>query len=149
MVNANPAKQLQNVLPKCNPFASYIIYDVYGIVGLRRASTVFPTHLNISTRRWYHRCLCCFPKAHVVHFESRLGGFIHLAGGFILRQLAPFMALMPPPMPPQNPFLPSSFNRLAILAQNPHLPLLKLLPILPADQCALAPFVNSGGGLSH
>jgi hypothetical protein len=27
MVNADPAKELQNVLPKCNPFAIHLLYD--------------------------------------------------------------------------------------------------------------------------
>jgi hypothetical protein len=36
MVSANAPKELPNVLPKCNPFLHHIVYDGYGIVGLRR-----------------------------------------------------------------------------------------------------------------
>ena len=48
-VSANPAKQLQNGFPKCNPLHLDIRYHNYGALrtGLPLANPFLPPHLNI------------------------------------------------------------------------------------------------------
>jgi hypothetical protein len=100
MVSAERSKELQNVLPKCNPLPIRINYYIYRAVGLRRASTAScPAHLNNNI----NRCKCdknrAVATATITTFatfstylrrstkESPSGGFIHLAKGFILWQI--------------------------------------------------------------
>jgi len=47
MVCADTSKELQNVLPKCNPFVREIDYHTYRVyVRVCRWQTLPPTHLN-------------------------------------------------------------------------------------------------------
>ena len=49
MVNANPAKEWQNVLPKCNPFPSHIADNIYGAVGVWRCQTLLHCHRTLTS----------------------------------------------------------------------------------------------------
>ena len=50
MVNAISAKELQNVLPKCNPFHHHIEYYNYGVVGVCRWQTLAAsTHCTLTS----------------------------------------------------------------------------------------------------
>jgi hypothetical protein len=46
MVNANPAKELQNVLPKCNPLYLHIEYYVYRAGGTAGKPAFVPRTLT-------------------------------------------------------------------------------------------------------
>jgi hypothetical protein len=103
MVSANPAKELPNVLPKCNPFPPHIEYYIYGAVGAcqRQARASLPRTLTSRKRLWLmaktafcsKRCsseahLCCCKNSRLLGYSPSWGGFIHLAKGFILWQIA-------------------------------------------------------------
>ncbi len=103
MVSANASKELQNVLPKCNPFRLYISYDIYWSDPILLPSIACGGRVGV---RGFSRC--------TLTSQSLTKSFIECAA------FAAFAACSA-----------CCAYSVAILAIKPVLPLPKLLPNLP------------------